>query len=62
MSRGSCAAPHVSPLQESEAAFKVNAKAQLVQALAQLSGSPEEGLTLAKALRRRIEYVLPTLS
>ncbi|GAB4812983.1 hypothetical protein N2152v2_000029 [Parachlorella kessleri] len=47
---------------ETEAAFKVQAKAQLVQTLAQHSSNPEETLAQAKALRRRIEYVLPTIA
>ncbi len=49
-------------MQETEAAFKVQAKAQLVQTLAQHSSNPEETLAQAKALRRRIEYVLPTIA
>ena len=32
-----------------------------VQALAANAAAPEEALAQAKALRRRIEYVLPTL-
>lgn len=46
---------------ESEAAFKVAAKAELVQVLVQHSSAPEETLAQAKALRRRVDYVVPTV-
>lgn len=48
-------------LQESEAQFKVNAKGQLVVQLAAGSADPEAAADAAKALRRRIELVVPAV-